>query len=284
MKYYSTITKLALALGLALSVHTPTQAQHGHLNAGAVGTNQNDLLNWANGADFVASSHYVKTLFYTNGGRYADYFQGGITPTALPATLRNAGPDPAAAALGSYLQFSMACLEGPEGGKFNFWESTGATPVLSLAPGETSAKLWRLSEHDGSPGSDPYGHIHGRRFTATKAGIYKIGFTAHDTSANGAGGGPIHKPSAQLPVWFQAGVNFASIEPDYEEGHVHLRFGAAAGYSWQVEYSRQLSAAANWLPTENAVTGADYFTALIHDVPPGEQRFYRVKGTALPPP
>jgi hypothetical protein len=34
----------------------------------------------------------------------------------LPQTPGNAGPDPAAAALGAFLQFSMACLEGPSGG------------------------------------------------------------------------------------------------------------------------------------------------------------------------
>jgi hypothetical protein len=280
---HSPIAKLALALGLALSVPAAARAQHGHLNAGAAGTNQNDRLLWANGADFIASSGYVKTLDYTNVGRYADYFQGGITLTALPATAAHAGPDPAAPALGSYIQFRMSCLEGPEGGLFNFWESTGATPALSLAPGDAGTNLVRLSESDGSPGSDPYGHIHGRRFTATKTGIYKVGFTAVDTSTNGAGGGPIHTPSEELPVWFQAGVNIAEVEPDYEEGHVHVHFGARAGLSWQVQFSTNLGPSAVWLPAANPVTGADVFVEVIHDLPPGGQRFYRVTGTPVVP-
>jgi len=280
---YSSIRKLALALGLALSVQTTLHAQHGHLNAGAAGTNQNDRLLWANGADFIASSGYIKTLDYTNAGRYAGHYQGGITLTALPATAAHAGPAPSAPALGSFIQFRIACLEGPDGGAFNFWESTGATPVLSLTPGQSSTNLWRLSESDGSPGSDPYGHIHGRRFTATKAGIYKVGFTAVDTSSNGAGGGPIHPLSDELPVWFQAGVNIAEVEPDYEEGHVHVHFGARAGYTWQVEYSTNLGPAAVWLTAGNPVAGTDVLVEILHSLPPGDQRFYRVKGTPIVP-
>ena len=104
-----------LALAVALSLPATLHAQHGHLNAGTVGTNQNDRLLWAHGADFVDTSAYVKTLTYTNGGRYAGYFQGGITPTALPATAAHAGPDPAAPALGSFIRLGLTCLEGPEG-------------------------------------------------------------------------------------------------------------------------------------------------------------------------
>ena len=280
---YSLFTTLALALGPALCIQPTLHAQHGHLNVGAVGTNQNDQLIWANGADFVASSSYVKTLDYTNSGRYAGYYQQNITLTALPATPAHAGPDPAAPALGSVIQFRMACLEGPDGGLFNFWETNGATPILSLAAGQSSTNLWRLSENDGSPGSDPYGHIHGRRFTATKPGIYKVGFTALDTSTNGIGGGPIHTPSVELPIWFQAGVNIQSVEPDYEEGHVHIRFGATAGFSWQVLASTNLGPAALWLPAGNPVSGADVLVEMIHDVPPGERRFYRVSGTPIIP-
>lgn len=272
----------ALAFGLALLAQPELHAQHGHLNAGAAGTQQNAQLLWANGADFIASSGYVKTLDYTNAGRYAGYFQGGITLTALPATPPNGGPDPEASALGSFLQFGISCLEGPAGGAFNFWESTGTTPALSLMPGQASTNLWRLSQGDGSPGSDPFGHIHGRRWSATKPGLYKIGFRAVDTSTNG-GGGPIHLPSLELPVWFQAGLCIASVEPDYEDGHVHIRFGATAGFSWQVESSTNLGPSAQWLPAAHPVTGGDTFVEVLHDVNPGIQRFYRVTGTPIVP-
>jgi hypothetical protein len=283
MKHFS-FARVVPALGLAISIQLQLHAQdHGHLNVGALGTNQDTQLYFANGSDFIASSGYVKTLDYTNAGRFAGYYQGNITLTALPTTAAHAGPDPNASAPGSFLQFSMACLEGPAGGSFNFWDAGTTAPSLSLAPGQTSTQLWRLSENDGSPGSDPFGHIHGRRFSATKPGLYKIGFTAVDTSTNGAERGPIHTPSAQLPVWFQAGVNVLSVEPDEEEGHVHLKFGGRLGYSWQVEASETLGPSADWQPAGRPVVGADVFIEVIHDGAPGEQRFYRVKGTPIIP-
>ena len=147
---------LLVVLLSAQSVH----AQHAHLNAGALGTNHNAQLYFVNGTDFATSSGYVKTLTYTNGGVYANYYQGGITLTALPATAVTGGPDPAAPALGSFIQFSMSCLEGPSGGSFGFWEVGSTNSTVTLAPGQTSTNLWPLSESDGSRGSDPYGHIH----------------------------------------------------------------------------------------------------------------------------
>ena len=265
-------TSLLFAVALWFPLRLP--AQHAHLNAGAVGTNQNDQLIWANGADFMTTSGYVKTLEYTNSGRYAGYYQGGITPTALPATAAHAGPDPAASALGSYLHFRLACLEGPAGGLFNFWESAGTTPAISLAPGDSSSSLWRLSESDGSSGSDPYGHIHGRRFTVTKPGLYKITFTAVDASVNGAGGGPIHTPSAPLPIWFQAGVNLLRVEPD--EDHTHVHFPAGIGATWQVESADTLEPQAEWTAIGNPVLGDDYIHEVTDQRPVTSQRFYRV--------
>lgn len=259
--------KLTLALALALSAFPALRAQdHGHLNVGAAG----GQLIWANGPIFIDSSGYVKTLLFTNANRYSNYFQGNITPVALSPAADSQAP-----AHGSYIQFSLACLEGPPGGAFHFWENTGTTPVLTLAPGQSSTNLWRLSESDGSPGSDPGGHIHGRRLTATKPGLYKIGYTAYDTSTNGPGGGPIHTPSVQLPVWFQAGVNIRKIEPD--EDHTHVHFGALAGSTWQVESAVTLGTNAVWTPVGAPVAGDDYFHEVDDDTPVSGLRIYRVR-------
>jgi hypothetical protein len=275
----SPFLKLILAASLVICAQPTLRAQHGHLNAGAVGTNQNDRLIWANGADFIASSGYVKTLNYTNGGRFAGYYEGGITPTALPATLETGGPDPDAAAFGSYLQFRMSCLEGPPGGAFNFWESGTTSPSISLEPGQASTNLWRLSESDGSPGADPFGHVHGRRFTATKPGIYKVGFTALDTSTNGTVGGAIHTPSDELPIWFQAGVSIQSVQPDLQASQVRVRFGATAGFNWSVQYASDLT---NTWQSTLPVPGNDTFIDSV--LPPlGERSFYRLLGTPIEP-
>jgi hypothetical protein len=256
---------------------------HGHLNVGAVGTNQNDALFFANGVDFAPDSAYVKTLLYTNAGRYADYHQGNITLTALAQTAEHAGPEPGAPALGSLIQASIVSVEGPTGGQFSFWENGATTPTYSIRVGETATNLWRLSENDGVPSTDPFGHIHGRRLTATKPGIYRVGFQAFDTSTNGVGGQPIHSPSEVLTVAFQAGIHVETVEPDDQEGHVHIYFGAMAGFTWQVEASTNVGPAAVWFSAGDPQIGTDTFTELLHDVPPGDRRFYRVKGVEIVP-
>lgn len=270
------LTKTALVCGLILG-SLPARGQHGHLNAGAVGTSQNDQLAWINGADFVASSGYVKTLDYTNAGKYAGYYNGNITPDALAQTSAYGGPAPGAAALGSLLLGRISLLSGPAGGKFGFWETNSTTaPTISVGVGETSATLFRITQESGAPGADPYGHIHGRRMTTTKPGLYKVGFQIVDVSTNGVGGGPIHTPSAVLPIWFQAGVNIESVEPDYEDGHVHVRFAAPTNTTWQVEYTDSLSPT-NWQPAGPVAVGQDYFMEVLHQAAPGTNRFYRVR-------
>jgi hypothetical protein len=268
------------AIGMAL-LASSARAQHSHLEAGAISQTQNAQLIWVNGADFVDSSGYVNTLSHSNSGRFAGFYNGNITLTALPATSPNGGPAIGAAALGSTLKFKVACLEGPPGGSFGFWDVGSVAPSLSLSPGETDLTLWNLSQNDGSPGTDPYGHIHGRRFSATKAGIYKVGFTAVDTSTNGLSGGPIHTPSAQIPVYFEAGVNIRFIEPD--EDHTHVSFAAPANFSWQVQASLAATNLSIWLPVGAPVVGDDYFHQITDSTPVQGNRFYRLLGTPIVP-
>ena len=84
-------------------------------------------------------------------------------------------------------------------------------------------------------------------------------------------------------MWFQAGVNVQSVEPDEEEGHVHVTFGARLGYTWQVEASELLGPQADWQPAGRPVVGADVFIEIIQEGAPGEVRFYRVQGTPVVP-
>lgn len=253
---------------------------HGHLNAGAYGTNQGAQLYFANGSDFVDSSGYVKTLTFADSGRFAGYFQGNITLTALPTTAEHGGPDPNACAPGSFLQFSMAVLEGPPGGSFGFWESTGATPALALASGGSSTNLFRMTESDGAPGADPYGHIHGRRFTATKPGIYKVAFRVFDTSTNGVSGGPIHSPSEALAIYFQAGINIASVT---RTGVVAtLRYGSVTNNLYTLEYKTNLNDAV-WFPAAEAQAGNDFFREVRDPEASNDHRFYRIRSEPVQP-
>jgi hypothetical protein len=275
-----TRTWLIALVGALFFGPKPVCAQHGHLEAGAAGVKPGDRLLWANAADFVASSGYIKTLNYTNGGRYAGYFEGGITLTALPATAANAGPDPTAAAPGAFLQFRLTCLEGPAGGRFGFWEAGATQPNEALAPGQMSTNLWPLSEGVSAPGADPYGHRHGRRFSASLPGIYKVGFTVVDTSTQGLDGKPIHAPSEDMPVWFQAGVNVGRVSP--HDDHAHVQFGALAGVVWQLEASDSLSVDATWRAVGAPVTGNDTLVEVEDDRPPVATRYFRVRSAAAP--
>lgn len=272
-----------LAVGLCAAVLNVPAQDHGHLRIGAPNTAQNTPLYFYNGSDFAKASSYVKTLIHTNAGRFAGYYQGNITLTVQAATSAYSGPEADPPALGSLVRATILSIQGPPGGTFGFWESNAVSPTLSIPAGQTNGVPFIVSQTSGLPGADPFGHIHGRRFTATRPGIYTATFQAHDSSTNGVGGGPIHAYSPTLEVVFQAGVCIASVEPDYEDGHVHVRFGATAGRIWQVEYTTLLGPGANWLPAGHPVPGNDYFLDRIHDLPPGAQRFYRVVGT-LPPP
>jgi hypothetical protein len=275
------LVKTLAAIGMAAAAATSQAQVHGHLNVGAVSTARNAQLIWDNGADFIASSDFVSTFYPSNSGRFAGFYNGNITLTALAATSANGGPAPNAPALGSYIQFKMSCLEGPSSGTFGFWDAGSTAPSISLAPGQSSSVLWRLSEGDGSPGSDPYGHIHGRRFSATKPGIYKIAFTAVDTSTNGTSGGPIHTPSAQLPVYFEAGMNLRSIA--MAANGTRVKFAAPANFAWQLQSCGVVKTGAVWISTGAPVTGDDYFHEVTDQTPGGTNRFYRVLGTPIQP-
>jgi len=215
----------AVAVWLSASV---ANAQHGHLNAGAVGINQDDALFFANGADFVTNSGYVVTLAYTNAGTYAGYFNVNLTITALPATGANGGPDADAAALGSFIRIELTSVSGPAGGTFTFW--SGGVPTFSLQSGQTGTDQWNLSgAAAGSSGVDPFGHVHGRRFTVDQPGLYTVGFTLYDTSTNGVGAGPIHMPSETLYV------NFLAVP---EPGTLALVGGALITLGWTMRRRR----------------------------------------------
>jgi hypothetical protein len=205
MKLHSIILKtLLISLTGAAG---PALAQHGHLNAGAFGTNQNDQLYCVNGASVATNSGFVRTLDYSNSGTYAGTFNGNITFTALPGTTNNGGPAFGHAALGSFLVAEIVSVDGPAGGVFSFWDSAETSPTHNVPVGTTGGSFqWDLSDSGlgaGQPDGDPFGHIHGRRFSVNADGRYTVGFRALDTSLNGAGSGPIHLASDPIYIYFQ---------------------------------------------------------------------------------
>ncbi len=253
---------------------------HGHLNVGALGTNQNDQLTFDNRNVFDTDTNYVKTLTLATSGTYTGYYQGNITLTVLAATTNFLGPVPNAPALGSRIFAQLVSVDGPTGGAFAFWDTGATTPTFSLNSGETGTNTWRLSENDGAPGTDPYGHIHGRRFTATKPGVYTVGFRAYDFSTNGTNGGPIQSPSEVIKVYFQAGDNIHFIEPDVD--HTHVTFSARVGFTWELQAATTLHPP-DWQVISTPIIGDDYFHEVEDDYEVAGQRYYRVKGTPIAP-
>jgi len=262
---------MSFVCGLFLS-NQILRAQHGHTDVGATSTNQNAQLIWANGADFALTSGYVKWLEFTNANIYSNHFQGNITHIVLPATAPAGGPAPFAPALGSRIIGMVSSVSGPSGGEFGFWDSNFTSgPKIVVPVGGTNTNTFFISANTGAPGADPYGHIHGRRMSLSKPGLYKVGFKALDISTNGAGGGPIHTPSDELLIYFQAGL---TLMPHRSNGF-NITYGSVAGRNSIIEYTTNLTLT-DWTGFATNL-GNDHFQTVI-DTNQGElQRYYRMR-------
>lgn len=265
----------AIILSTLTSIHSAFAQDHGHFYVGATGTNQNDQLIITNAADFATNSGYVKTLTYTNAGRYAGYYQGNITFEALPAKNALGDPVEGSAALGSWIYAQITSVEGPAGGVISFWEAGANVPTINIPCGTTSSNAWVISNNNGVPETDPFGHIHGRRFTATKPGIYIVSFKASDRSINGAGDGPIHTDSEILKVYFQADFNIASVTRTDDVNTV--TFGGLVSRTFHLESNSDLSNT-NWTSV-GSIPGDDYFLSL-NETNASSTRFYRLRVTS----
>jgi len=258
-----------------------TFAQHGHLNVGATGTNQNDQLIWANGAIFAANSGFVRTMSYTNAGRFSNTYNQNISVTALAQTTANGGPVANAPALGSFIVAEIVSVKGPQAGAFQFWEtnSQAGAPGLSV-PSGTTAGTFQFDLSDklngaGTAGSDPFGHIHSRRMGITKPGRYTVGFRAIDISTNGQNGGPIHRPTEVLEINFE---NLTSIDEFRKTGELmNLTFKAEPDMHYEVEYSDDPSATSSWTTAGAAVAGSNSYLTLPVPNASAPRRFYRLK-------
>lgn len=253
-------------------------AQHSHLNAGAFSPVQDAPLYFVNGANFVANSGYVLNLVQATNGQYSGYYHGSITLTALPATVNNGGPAFGHAAPGAFLEAQVESVLGPADGRFGFWEELDVAPRFSIPAGTTnSSERFPVSEGDGTPGSDPAGHIHGRRFTVTAPGLYTVGFRLHDTAKNGSGGGPIHRPSEWFPIHLQAGLTVARLEHDTNS--VVITFAAKAGQSYYVETTDDLAVTNLWQTLAGPLAGNDRLQQVVDPASTALRRFYRLRAT-----
>ena len=261
-----------------------------HIYAGALGTNQNDKLYFSNGSAFDAtqSSFLFPQILRTNGLNTGFYRGevGQITFASLAATLDNGGPIPGAAALGAQLAVQVVSVSGPAGGSFQFWEGTGldgagvdgsdlGNITFSVPVGTTNGtNTLVISENGGGPGTDPYGHIHGREFTTSRPGIYLVGFRVIDISSNGTNGGPIQSPSDILPIRFQAGLRVENFQLFTNRATIFFR--SPVGISNILETADSL-APTNWQTIGNGLRGNDALQSLSETNVSKPNRFYRLR-------
>lgn len=257
-----------------------------HIFAGASGTNIHDSLVFTVAHLFSTNSGYKMPMVLRTNGLNAGYYRGdALTFTALSATDEGTGQVPGRALLGSRLAVQVVSVEGPPGGSFAFWEgdgeNPGPSPTFSVSTGSSNGTNgFLISENLGQPGADPYGHIHGREFTASVAGLYVVGFRLVDVSTNGPQGGPIHSPSAVLPVYFQAGPTVESIQQ--VTNGFRLFFRSAPGVTNLLE-ARSLSAPdEGWRVVAGPLRGNSSLQSLLDTNVPPTSRIYRLKLLNIP--
>ena len=276
-----TLVRLLSLVALGWGVVTLSGRADTHIFVSALGTNQNNKLNFSNGILFDATlnSYSFTQVLRTNGLNAGHYRGDVITFTALAGTIPNGGPIPGHAAFGSRLAVQVTGVQGPAGGSFAFWEGDGESDLgvmtFSVPVGTTNGSNYLLvSENNGEPGADPYGHFHGRQFTTSLPGTYIVSFRIIDLSTNGVSGGPLQSPSDELPVRFQAGLRIEGIQPF--TNRVSVSFRSPPGISNLLEATTSL-VSSNWLPAATPLRGNNNLQTFTDTNAPVENRFYRIR-------
>lgn len=264
-------TKLLAILALAsgsYSLHA-----HDHLAAGATSNTNGATLIFQNDADFGGDVGFVFNLTggTTNDAYLGYYYTDDLVFIALAATPDFGGPEPGAAALGTYIQVKLLSVEGPPGASFGFWEtsqdgvdSTNLTWSLPV-PYHNGTNLVHVSESDGSPGSDPYGHLHGRIYSFTKPGLYKLTWQFVDTSTNGVNGGPVDLASSPFYLYYQADLTLGGAQTTTNGFNMTFAApsnipdsGVGPATNYILQSSPSLGTDANWQPIGATVVGDDH--------------------------
>ncbi len=268
----------SIATAVALLAATARLAAHEHVAVGADSLVPGSPLVFVSDDDFGADTGFAFALAAGTQAPYAGYYIGELTFAALASTGANGGPEPLHAAPGSHIEVVLESVSGPAGGVFAFWETPGndedATEVTFAVPvGETGGNhRFVVSENHGEAGADPYGHIHGRIFSATKPGLYQVGFHFVDTSTNGPAGGPIHAPSEKFLLNFQAGLTLSGVAPS--AGGYDVTFATVTGQTLHLESTTVLGDPKAWKSVGDAVAGDDHLHVIT--VPATATAYFRL--------
>ena len=272
--------KVVLSVVVVLFHAVVLYGQHAHFVAGAVLPVAGAKLIAVNSNDYVHTSRYVRTLNLSPSGTYAGYYNASCPFIVAAATPEFGGPEANAPALGSFIEMDFISLQGPSGGKLGYWEAgrTGS-PTFTMSTGTTNGTN-RIALSDatlgaGQTGADPFGHVHGRRFTADVPGFYTLGYRFVDTSRNGPTGGAIHTESEVYYLYLQAGYTAPFIS--WTGGNVDVTFGTILGQSFYVQYKESLGSSEDWVDLHGPVPGDDRLQTLRHTAIQPLAGFYRIK-------
>jgi len=270
-----------LGTGLAIANSQALFAQHYHLNVGAQSQVAGTPLYFQNAGNFGTNSGFVMPLqLATSGVHVGHYVTTAWSPTAI-GTGFFTPPAP-----GTQARLRFVGVSGPLGGSFGVWDVPGFNdeeePATSLtfniAVGATNgAQSILLSQNNGEPGADPFGHIHGRAFSATRPGLYVVMVQAYDASANGPLGGPIHTNSEALPIYFQAGITIAGITRTNSDTTLH--FATALGKTYYVQATTNLTSPAAWEDIASPLAGGNRLETVADANFNSAYRFYRLRVT-----
>jgi hypothetical protein len=268
MKSTRSFTPAALAAALLAALVLPARG-HKHLDTGAEAPTVGSKLFFRNGAGYEAASGFLYRLTPTNLASGLVFRSGDISRadpdvdndpvfTCLPVDPNNGGPEPFAPLLGARVALQIVGVSGPDAGALSFWNSDGdyiAEDITFTVPVGTThgTNAFFLSENDGSPGSDPYGHIHGRRFSVDLPGLYTVDLRLVDATTNGPGHGPLHAPSALFKMYFQAGTSIVELVPSPVGNN--LTFGTETGRTYSVESTGELGPAGQWTSVGDPIVG-----------------------------
>ena len=272
---------IRLAAGLGIIAAPTLHGQHYHLNLGAPLQSPGSPLYFQNGGSFHTNSAFVLPLQLATQGSFAGhYVTTAWSPTAIGTGFFNA-PAP-----GTQARLRFVTVSGPPESSFGVWDVPGfndeeasATSLTFSIPVGTinGTQSILLSQNGGEPDADPFGHIHGRAFSAPRPGLYVVMLQGYDASNNGANGNPVHAASETLPMYFQAGTTIAEISRT--EATTTLTFATALGRTYYVQATTNLTSSASWQDIVGPLAGGNRLETATDSDTDSAVRFYRLRST-----
>jgi hypothetical protein len=182
-----------LCLSLLLSTAGAFAQGHGHINAGAKDTNATLLIDAGDKLFLYFEPGTQTTNLAANGGSNtygADgYLWDGFTTftslhqSSFPSEAPNYNS--VGALSGSFLRLQLSGMTGTMGARFAFYDAGAADPswVYQVGTGflfgDGTIALTEQAWFEADP-SDPYGHIHGRRFGVNMPGTFTATWVLQD--------------------------------------------------------------------------------------------------------